>query len=388
MTVNLLESAAYRQTQDTKRQVVEAWKLVREGADGSKIARAQLSEAVTTHDFPRLLAQGLQEQVTTTMQQVSDETTAIARMHQTRDFREVRYRDLFLSAGPMNRVLETEEYKSRDPFAETFLRFASVKFGNRYGMSWEAIKNDEWDYLLQLPQLIAQDATATHNDYVFGQMIGEDGQPSESFFPEIENLALTHENLRAVRRRLLRRRFQVGSWDRPADFSQMVLIVTPSQEDEARFITDAGRVTEIQNPNGRNRLEREVQNPLGGVTVQVSEEFFSKLAPELRDTAWALLPGASTRNPALVRGRLRGHPDVEVRVKNDTGNYVGGGPVPHTEGNYGNDTIDFRGRTTGGVATGFNYGVREVDKETGNVVPGSEAEPLVYFSRGTDPVES
>lgn len=379
-TLNLLESAAYRTATSETRKVYEAFRLVAEGANGNKVARAQLSEAVTTHDFPRLLSKGIEDEVTKRMQTVENETAQLARVHQTRDFREVKYRELFLSAAPMKQVLETEEYKSRDPFSETHIRLRTAKFGRRYGMSWEAITNDEWNQLLDLPQLIVQEATATRNHLVFSQLVGEDGAFSSSFFPQVSDAALTHENVKAARKELLRRRFRVGTWDQPADFSSQILLVTQSQADEAQAIVGAGTITEIRG-TANNRIEREVANPLRGLTVVVSDTLFQKLAPGVRDTAWALLPAASTRNPALVRAVLRGHPDVEVRYKNDTGNYVGGGAVPHTEGNYGNDTIDFRGRITDGAATAFNYGVFDVDEETGAIT--NREEPLVYASTGT-----
>lgn len=384
MTItSLLESAAYRTVTDPKRKVAEAWNLVKDGAGNSptsKTSRAQLAEAITTDDFPHLLKQGIQDQVSKQMQTVDDETSLIARIHQTRDFKEVKYRDLFLGAAPMRQVLETEEYKARDPFADTHIRFKTGKYGERFPFSWESVVNDEWDYLLSVTQLIIQDAVKTHNHLVFEKLITEAGQLSSSFFPEIGSEGVSYETLLAAYKELLKRRFVLGNFDRAADFSSLVLVAGPAAAEEAEAIISAGTITEIRG-NGNNRTERVVPNRVRSITVQRSDEWAEKLAPEIRDTAWALLPGASTRNPALVRGKLRGHPEVEVRVKNDAGNYIGGGSVPYTEGNYGNDSIDFRGRVTSGVAVGFNYGDRTVDEETGAIT--NNGQPLVYASTGT-----
>lgn len=382
MTIKqMVESAKFRTATTEDAKVLGAWELVREGAHGNKASRAILSEAVTSHDFPRLLARGVEEQVNTLTQTINDETAAIARLHETRDFRETRYRDLFLAAGPMRRVLETAEYKSRNPFAETHVRFRTVKFGERYGMSWEAVVNDEWDYLLGLPSLIVEDAKATHNHAVYSELVTEAGAINPDFFPVIGNESVSYTALKAARKEMMKRRFKLGTYDRAADMSTMVFIGGPAAAEEARAIVNAGTVKEITGAGTRNVVERVVANPLAGLVIQESEEWAARLDPEIRDTAWALVPGAQTRNPSLLRGKLRGHAEVEVRVKSDTGQYVNGGAVDPMEGNYGNDVLDFRGRTTGGVAKAFNYGSRTVDETTGAI--SDESEPLVYASTGT-----
>ena len=83
---------------------------------------------------------------------------------------------------------------------------------------------------------------------------------------------------------------------------------------------------------------------LNNVTVIESDKIGLTDADE-----WYILPKPGTlRRPVLELARLRGYETPELRVENAAGNYLGGGAVSPFEGNFTNDTIDYRLRYVAG----------------------------------------
>src|SRR5690606_30064142 len=102
----------------------------------------------------------------------------------------------------------------------------------------------------------------------------------------------------------------------------------------------------------------EETNPFRGlVQLQVSREFINLNGAATKNTSWALLPGKATANPAVVKTGLIGHENVDIRVKRDQGERVGGGQMPVNDGSFNDDTIWFRGRHVTGGAKGFTVAV-------------------------------
>lgn len=81
-------------------------------------------------------------------------------------------------------------------------------------------------------------------------------------------------------------------------------------------------------------------NPLASVDV-VESEWVS-------GSAWYLLPKpGATRRPVLEWGTLVGHETPELRVHGNTGTLIGGGQIGPFEGNFDNDSAEFRVRGIG-----------------------------------------
>ena len=120
-----------------------------------------------------------------------------------------------------------------------------------------------------------------------------------------------------------------------------------------------------------NLSEIEVTTDLGGgkaSKVKITNPFRNLVKPlESRTvgqrlgatgaTAWALVQGKSSDLPSIIRTNLAGHPEVDIRVKRDQGQRVGGGDVPVEEGSFNDDTIWYRGRSVLGIDPAFTEGV-------------------------------
>lgn len=349
---SVLESHGFRTATSRQRRVAEAAKVFAEGVAGrSHTARAVLTEAFTTSDFPVLLGQAFEIEARASFRQVTDETTSIATVETVQDFRPKKIRDLF-SDTYFEKVAEGEEYKGDNPFAETEVQIQGEKYGRNYGLTWELMLNQDFAGVADFPGLLGRGAANTRNKVIYQQLVADGGLRS-SFFSKTGTDALGYQSLKNAKEYLGTVENQHGD---PLDVSQLVLIVPPALEDTAVGLTTARSVNRTFDDGSGNLTEIEQNNPLAGLQVQVSREFAKQLGSSVRSSAWALVPGASTDNPVLARAQLAGHPDVDIRVKRDAGDRVGGGQVPFEDGSFDDDTIWYRGRSITGATPAFNQG--------------------------------
>ncbi|MGQ7788197.1 phage major capsid protein [Nesterenkonia sp. K-15-9-6] len=350
---NVLESAGFRTATTRDRKVLEAARLFAEGYSGrSHTATALLKEAFTTSDFPALLGEAFEREARAAYREVSDETAPIARRESVVDFRPKRLVDVF-GETYFEEVGEGEEYKSDNPLRDTEIEFQVSKWGRNYGLTWERWLNGDFSNLADFPGILGRGAANTRNRLVYRNLVSEDGTLNDGYFSETSTAALGFQSLKDAKQHAIEADNVRG--DGPIDASTLVLVVPPSLEETARALTESRRVTETFDDGGTIR-EIERTNTLAGIQVQASHEFSRLLDTGIRHTAWALVPGAVTQNPALILASLAGHPEVDIRTKRDQGERVGGGQVGYQEGSFDNDTIWYRGRSVIGSAAAFTEG--------------------------------
>lgn len=350
---NVLESAGFRTANTHDRKVLEAARLFADGFSGrSHTATALLKEAFTTSDFPSLLGEAFEREARAAYRNVTDETAAIARRESVTDFRPKKLLELF-GETYFERVAEGEEYKSDNPFKETEIEFRAEKFGRNYGLTWERWMSGDFSALADFPGILGRGGANTRNREVYRHLVGEDGSINADFFSDTGTAGLGFESLKAAKQHALEADNYRG--DGAVDASSLVLVVPSALEDTANALTQVRTVRETT-VDGDTTREIERSNTLAGITVQVSREFGRLLDASVRNSAWALLPGAGTENPALILANLAGHPDVDIRTKRDQGDRVGGGAVGYEEGSFDNDSIWYRGRSVLGTAAAFTQG--------------------------------
>lgn len=350
---NVLESAGFRTANTHNRKVLEAARLFAEGYSGqSHTAAALLKEAFTTSDFPSLLGQAFEVEARAAYRNVTDETALLARRESVVDFRPKRLIEMF-GETYFERVAEGEEYKSDNPFKDTKIEYQVEKFGRNYGLTWERWLNGDFSNLADFPGILGRGAANTRNREVYRNLVNQNGTLNGNFFSQTGTEALGFEALKEAKRHAVEADNYRG--DGSVDTSSLVLVVPPALEDTATALTQVRTVRETTVEGGVTR-EIERTNTLAGITVQVSREFNRMLSSSLRNSAWALLPGAGTENPSLILASLVNHPDVDIRTKRDQGDRVGGGAVGYEEGSFDNDTIWYRGRSVLGTAAAFTQG--------------------------------
>ncbi|HLS01947.1 MAG TPA: hypothetical protein VK054_08220, partial [Beutenbergiaceae bacterium] len=122
---------------------------------------------------------------------------------------------------------------------------------------------------------------------------------------------------------------------------------------------------EIRRTNGDETIITTQNNPLSG---RISARLESDTLTDRfnNPNAWALVKSAQSNLPSLIRTKIEGMENLDIRVKKDQGQYVAGGDVPVDEGSFNDDTIWFRGREIWGIDQGFKEGVYASNGGSGN----------------------
>jgi len=347
MNIDLLAEAGFRTAPNLKDKVLEAAKLFNEGVAGGP-AEYRLKEAMSTSDYPLLLAKGFEVEAIQAQKDAVKEYESFAYETKVPDFRPKKLRDLF-GDTEFDPVLEGEEYKA-DSLEETEVEVRVGKFGRKFGYTWELDLSGDFTDMAAFPKRLGNGAVERSNRNVFGLFVDEDG-PREDFFDEVHTERLTPDAIDNALQELALKENHRGEL---VDTGGLVLLVPQSLQIEANRIAEATELDRrVEDGEGRTVRTR-VTNPYRGlITVQVSKWLTKLDKSGNRASTWYLFASKSSDNPAVVRAELLGHENVDIRVKRDQGQRVGGGDVPFNEGSFDDDTIWFRGRSVDGAAPGF-----------------------------------
>lgn len=348
-----LAKEGFRAAPTEEERVFEAAKLFGEGRNPARLERQNtLMEAFTTDDFPVLLGAAFEKEAMQAQKDAVSEIDLFAYEKNLSDFRPKKLIDLFGNTY-FDDVNEGEEYKG-DKLAETSVEISTGKTGRNYGLTWELMLSRDFSELADFPKLLGNGAVNTTNKKVFELLVGTSGLNAD-FWGTTGTEALTADSLQAALEALAIKENHRGEL---VDISGMVLLVGPALQFKAQQILNAQEI-EISSTNGNRVQKTRIPNPFKGfITLQVSREFVSRNGDTAnRNKSWALLPTKTSDNPAVVKTGLIGHENVDIRVKRDQGERVGGGAVGINEGSFNDDTIWFRGRHITGAAKGFTMAV-------------------------------
>lgn len=328
-------------------RVDEALAVFERGISGSFRGRAELAESLTTSDFPLLLGAGFERELIAQYSQVTPVWSQYIYRTTVKDFREKSLIDLLGGRSLLDPVAEAAPYPARS-VDESEYKIKVGKFGGRIPITWEMVINDDLDALRDLPNRLAQGARDTENHLGASLLVDAAGANSAFFNAGNGNAPasapLTMDNLGAAIQTINSRKDESG---RPVVTNRgLVLVVPPELELQALAILNA---TEVRSTSGNKTLVG--GNLLRGRVSLVVDPWLSVIAKDAKaGTRWFVLPAPSNPRPALAIGFLRGHETPDLRVKADTGQRVGGGLVPATEGSFDFDTIQYRVRHVLGSA--------------------------------------
>src|SRR5690606_13326486 len=350
--------------------------LLAEASSGNHMARAKLKEALSTSDMPNLFRQVTEygllaqyERIQPTWQQYSSRYTVS-------DFRPQRFMQWNTSMGQLlaqnggaerphvlalPRVPELTEYPTFTLEANEEL-FAVNKYGARYPFSFEAFLNDEFQVISKLPAEMAQMGRDTEDILTTGVLASAEG-PNPDFFndtwdfgPQVPagnmmegNPALSIESLEQATFSISQR--YIGT--RPVTVQQFALVVPPSLALTAQTIVNNSQYLRVvTQPDGSELRFTETNPAAGRVTVVVNPRLPLIDQSENSATTWYLVPSGGSSGPrqSIITTFMTGREAPELRISGDTGNYIGGGEVPGTEGSFLNDDVQYRVRhITGAV---------------------------------------
>lgn len=352
MTIELAREG-FRAAPTMEERIFEAAKLFGEGRNPANFSRQNtLMEAFTTDDFPVLLGAAFEKEAMGAQKDAVKEYDLFAFEKNLSDFRPKKMVDLFGNEY-FEDVKEGEEYKG-GKLAETDVEIKTGKTGKNFGLTWELQLSRDFSDLADFPKVLGNAAVNTENRKIYEVLVGSTGLKT-GFFGTVDNKPLTSENLIAAIETMS---LKENHRKELVDVSTIVLVVGPGLAMRARQILNAEKIVRKVDDGAGNVTETEETNPFRGlVQLQVSREFINLNGAATKNTSWALLPGKATANPAVVKTGLIGHENVDIRVKRDQGERVGGGQVPVNDGSFNDDTIWFRGRHVTGGAKGFTVAV-------------------------------
>jgi hypothetical protein len=329
--------------------------LVDETMSGSRSAKGTLEEAMVSSDAVFNLAYLTELNVLSDFDEFQNRNwSSIATTRPVSDFRNVTLYSLrpdwsangTLGSGDPVFVAPRIPEGANYPYA--YLEQESsqqvggiVKRGFKTGFTFESFINDAVGFLQALPESMKGIAEDTDEWEVFNALITGVTSAEELIggpVPFGEDTATVLPNAPISRNALVRAMIELG--ERKINNRNIVvsggwsLIIPAGQRMWVEYILN-NVVGPIGYEDGSAQFTINGYNPLAGIEI-IESEFIS-------GTQWFLIPKANqARRPVLELLRLVGHEVPELRVNGNTGSFVGGGAVDPFEGNFDNDSADFR----------------------------------------------
>lgn len=333
-----------------------------QGEIKSQIVEAQ--ESHSTSDFPEALRSVTQAAFLQEYEQIPTVYTSYTRQYNVASLRpqafyslawdgsqtpQINAGEVVLTENPgaIARVPELTEFPEIS-FKASETSFSVAKYGARVSFSFEMLLNDEWGALETLPTQLAQLAR-NKEDIIATEVLASATGPDATFFNAQNgniiagNPALSVEALDNAMAQIRTRTYNGN----PVYVSNFTLMVPPALEAEAKRLVGVSSFVIDDPVNGTYTYA----NPVSGVQVLVNPWLTVIDKSANANTTWYLLPtGSAGIRPAVVFSKIRGRETPELRISNDTGNYLGGGEVPGREGSFLSDDIQFRVRHFVGAA--------------------------------------
>lgn len=326
-----------------KAALAEAATFVAEVFSGKRRSY-QLSEAMSTSDFPLLFGDIMDRQLLAAYREWPVGISQIARSATVRDFREVKRYTVDGGGAVLEKVKELTEYPEA-ALNEGEYGYRVNKYGKKLPFSWEAMINDDLDALQDSPRILAASARRSEERFITDLFVGTDG-PDGTFFAAgnanvvTGNPALSIASLQTAFTVLAA---QTDSDGNPIMIDGVYLVVPPALEVTARNILNATQL-EIIEAGGTTNQRLITANWMANRTTLIVDPWIPVLATNNKNTSWFLFASPSGQRPALEIGRLRGHEEPAVFVKEPNARRVGGGAVDPMDGDFDLDAVEYKVR--------------------------------------------
>lgn len=349
--MDIFDKKGWRTATDPQERVFEAASFFGKGRVGGPLARAEVAEAFSTSDFPILLGDAFTKKAIATQKAAVKEFEPILATATAPDFERHKLVDLW-SGDEFERVGQGEEYKG-GKLNETDLTHGTEKWGKSYGLTFELRLRRLFSDLAKFPELLGNGAVKAENSAVAAQLVAAGGW-NPALFGTVASLDFTPENLDAALKALAQREDHRGDL---VDISSIFLVHGPGLRGEVQRVLNASKLR-MKVTVGSKETVTEIDNPFKGVVTPLESRAVGKALGTNQGKAWSLVQGKDSDLPSLIRTGLEGHDgNVDIRVKRDQGERVGGGTVSIEDGSFDDDTLWFRGRTFFGIDKGFGTGV-------------------------------
>lgn len=341
----------------TRAKVAEADKLLTAAMRGDKIAAGKLAEVHTTSDMKFNIAHLISVTAIPQFDAAPRTWTQIAKVRTVPDFGPVRLMSMFGNLtgagihekGGLVDVPEGAPYPYVSITGQEAFYAKIKKMGTKFGFTWEANISDIVGFFEQIPGELVQAALDTEEREVYTALVN--GTTTVLAGGALPDGTVVPINAPISPNAI---------WE--------ALLELPKKTVNGKLVGASTNGYNVIVPIGVKafidwKLAQPIISILDGTVTLGSGDRSALQAVTIIESAfvtgtqWYVLPkpGGVIR-PVLELGRLRGYESPELRVNNDTGTYVGGSAVSPFEGNFDNDSIDYRIRyVCGGILWDGSY---------------------------------
>ena len=206
--------------------------------------------------------------------------------------------------------------------------------------------NDDLDALQNSPIILAGSARRSEERFITDRFVGVNG-PDGTFFAAGNNNVVTSNPALSIAS--LQTAFTILAAQRDSDGNPIMidavyLVVPPALEVTARNILNATQI-EVVEAGGTANQKLIAANWMANRTTLIVDPWIPVLATTANgNTSWFLFASPTGNRPALEFGRLRGHEEPAIFVKEPNARRVGGGSVDPMDGDFDIDAIEYKVR--------------------------------------------
>jgi hypothetical protein len=315
-----------------------------------------LQEAMTTDQFPLVMADILDRSLLARYQEHPVQWPAYCRRRTVKDFREIKIYDLFGASSSLSMVPEQAEYPEA-VLQESRTGYRVWKYGRIVSVSWESLVNDDLNFLQRIPEELGRAARRTEEKVATslymsatGPKLQADGGPYTS--SGITNLVtgnppLTIEALETALTQLAKMTDEDGE---PIIIGMVTLVVPPDLEVAAYKILNALQLRTTSDGGSFDSASQVLVT-----TNWIRERFKVVVNPyipfvgtgtgnggkQTGTTSWFLFGDPGSNRTAIELAFLRGYETPMVVMKTSDIQMLSGGGSPLI-GDFATDTIRYR----------------------------------------------
>jgi len=326
-------------------------------AEGSNFAYYQLKEAMVTADFAYLFGDVLDRSLMAAWGTTMPSWRSYIQTGTVRDFRQAKMLGIEGMGAVLDSVGERAEYPERGPSEETPITRQVSKYGARFGISFEAMINDDLGALRDLPNRLVEAARRTEALAASKMYVGTAGFNTAMYNDATyDNIVNTHagaaSNNPVLSLANLAQGFLVLGSHKDIDgfpivMDAVTLVVPPALRITANNILNATEIMVASGGGAYNAADQiRVANWMrNNLTVEV-DPYISMTATSNASTCWFLFASKGAPRTAVQMDYLSGHESPELFVKTPNASRVGGGTVPES---FENDSQEFKCRHVFGL---------------------------------------
>lgn len=336
--------------------LVEAAELVAAVYSG-RLRPHYLEEALTTDDFPILFGDILDRQILGQYQETPVTYPSYFKISpNVRDFRLVSRMFVDGADARLSEVPQYTEYPATK-LEEGRYRYQVKKYGRRIPFSWESIINDDLDALKDIPNRFGRGARRTEEFFATGLFVDAGGPHADVYKTENHNQVITANGAatnnpafspQGLRDALIVLSRMVDSEGEPIVMDTVHLVVPSDLRTQALEIMNAqqliiGLVGQGLNAAARTEDRLVTNNWMKlGLELHVNSYIPYVATGAEGHSSWFLFADPNISRPAGEIGFLSGHRDPEIWMRLPNAVRVGGGNVGPLEGDFDDDSLQYR----------------------------------------------